>query len=136
MEKREKCIASLMPCFWKYSEMLAARVSNAAVIRPTAVFVPYGWTANRCCPVLFRQPLEGIQDEAEAFGKYLVGEGAEQCGFCSPGLIMNVVAMKKELDHPTDDEIRHYLEGNLCRCTGYMGQMRAIRQYVDEEVEA
>lgn len=57
--------------------------------------------------------LEGIQDEAEAFGKYLVGEGAEQCGFCSPGLIMNVVAMKKELDHPTDDEIRHYLEGNL-----------------------
>lgn len=49
---------------------------------------------------------------------------------------MNVVAMKKELDHPTDDEIRHYLEGNLCRCTGYMGQMRAIRQYVDEEVEA
>lgn len=80
--------------------------------------------------------LEGIQDEAEAFGKYLVGEGAEQCGFCSPGLIMNVVAMKKELDHPTDDEIRHYLEGNLCRCTGYMGQMRAIRQYVDEEVEA
>ena len=80
--------------------------------------------------------LEGIQDEAEAFRKYLVGEGAEQCGFCSPGLIMNVVAMKKELDHPTDDEIRHYLEGNLCRCTGYMGQMRAIRQYVDEEVEA
>ena len=80
--------------------------------------------------------LEGIQDEAEAFGKYLVGEGAEQCGFCSTGLIMNVVAMKKELDHPTDDEIRHYLEGNLCRCTGYMGQMRAIRQYVDEEVEA
>ena len=56
MEKREKCIASLMPCFWKYSEMLAARVSNAAVIQPTAVFVPYGWTANRCCPVLFRQP--------------------------------------------------------------------------------
>ena len=123
--------------------MLAARVSNAAVIRPTAVFVPYGWTVNRYCPVPAARvnerhvtTLEGIQDEAEAFGKYLVGEGAEQCGFCSPGLIMNVVAMKKELDHPTDDEIRHYLEGNLCRCTGYMGQMRAIRKYMDEEVEA
>ena len=115
--------------------MQAARVSNAVVIQPTAVFVPYGWTANR---VNERHvtTLEGIQDEAEAFGKYLVGEGAEQCGFCSPGLIMNVVAMKKELDHPTDDEIRHYLEGNLCRCTGYMGQMRAIRKYMDEEVEA
>ena len=125
--------------------MLAARVSNAAVIQPTAVFVPYGWTAKPVlsCSVPAARvnerhvtTLEGIQDEAEAFGKYLVGEGAEQCGFCSPGLIMNVVAMKKELDHPTDDEIRHYLEGNLCRCTGYMGQMRAIRQYVDEEVEA
>ena len=80
--------------------------------------------------------MEGLQAEAEEFGTFLANEGAEQCGFCSPGLIMNVVAMKKELDHPTDDEIRHYLEGNLCRCTGYMGQMRAIRQYVDEEVEA
>ena len=117
--------------------MLAARVSNAAVIRPTAVFVPYGWTANRCCPVLFRQTLGPRYGKLlPKINQYLVGEGAEQCGFCSPGLIMNVVAMKKELDHPTDDEIRHYLEGNLCRCTGYMGQMRAIRQYVDEEVEA
>ena len=80
--------------------------------------------------------LEGLQEEAAAFGACLADEGAEQCGFCSPGLIMNVVAMKKELDHPTDDEIRHYLEGNLCRCTGYMGQMRAIRKYMDEEVEA
>ena len=80
--------------------------------------------------------LEGLQKESEEFADFLAKEGADQCGFCSPGLIMNVVAMKKELDHPTDDEIRHYLEGNLCRCTGYMGQMRAIRQYVDEEVEA
>ena len=80
--------------------------------------------------------LEGLQEEAKEFGAFVADQGAEQCGFCSPGLIMNVVAMKKELDHPTDDEIRHYLEGNLCRCTGYMGQMRAIRQYVDEEVEA
>ena len=80
--------------------------------------------------------LEGLQKESEDFADFLAKEGADQCGFCSPGLIMNVVAMKKELDHPTDDEIRHYLEGNLCRCTGYMGQMRAIRKYMDEEVEA
>lgn len=80
--------------------------------------------------------LEGLQKESEEFADFLAKEGADQCGFCSPGLIMNVVAMKKELDHPTDDEIRHYLEGNLCRCTGYMGQMRAIRKYMDEEVEA
>ena len=114
-------------------------MSNAAEIRPTAVFVPYGWIGKPVlsCSVPAARvnerhvtTLEGIQDEAEAFGKYLVGEGAGQCGFCSPGLIMNVVAMKKELDHPTDDEIRHYLEGNLCRCTGYMGQLRAIRKYM------
>ena len=80
--------------------------------------------------------LEGIQDEAEAFGKYLVGEGAEQCGFCSPGLILSVLAMARELQNPTDDEIRHYLAGNLCRCTGYQGQLRAIRRYLTERKEA
>ena len=58
--------------------------------------------------------LEGIQDEAEAFGKYLVGEGAEQCGFCSPGLIMNVVAMKKELDHPTDENVSTEILAKIC----------------------
>ena len=42
-------------------------------------------------------------------------QGAEQCGFCSPGFIMNVLAMEKELVNPSDDEIRAYLAGNLCR---------------------
>ncbi len=50
--------------------------------------------------------LEGVQKEAEEFGMYLAGEGAEQCGFCSPGLIMNVLAMEKELNHPGEDEIK------------------------------
>ena len=77
--------------------------------------------------------LEGVLDEAKAFTDFLTAEGAEQCGFCSPGFIMNVLAMKRELVHPTEDEIRHYLSGNLCRCTGYMGQMRAIRKYMEVE---
>ena len=50
----------------------------------------------------------------------MADQGAEQCGFCSPGFVMNVSAMKKELKNPTEDEIKHYLAGNLCRCTGYM----------------
>lgn len=62
-------------------------------------------------------------------------EGAEQCGYCSPGLIMAVLAMGKELDHPSDQEVREYLSGNLCRCTGYAGQMRAIRAWLDERAE-
>ncbi len=73
--------------------------------------------------------LEGVEKEAKAFGSYLAEEGAEQCGFCSPGLIMNVLAMERE--EVLDDEgIKEYLAGNLCRCSGYMGQLRAIKKYL------
>ena len=75
------------------------------------------------------------QEEAKEFGGFLADEGAEQCGFCSPGLIMNVLAMDKELDHPNVDEINHYLAGNLCRCTGYMGQLRAVEKYLARDKE-
>ena len=74
--------------------------------------------------------LEGLQDEAAEFGAFLADEGAEQCGYCSPGFIMNVLAMVRELKNPTVDEIQHYLTGNLCRCSGYQGQLRAIRKYL------
>lgn len=76
--------------------------------------------------------IEGIQEEAAEFGAFLADEGAEQCGFCSPGFIMNVIAMKNELNNPTEDEIKNYLEGNLCRCTGYMGQLRAVKKYLEK----
>lgn len=79
--------------------------------------------------------LEGVQDEAIAFGKFIANEGAEQCGYCSPGFIMSVLAMKRELKDPTEEEIKHYLSGNLCRCTGYMGQLRAIKAFLQKERE-
>ena len=75
--------------------------------------------------------IEGVQEEAKKFGQILSNEGAEQCGFCSPGFIMTVIAMKNELKNPTEDEIIHYLTGNLCRCTGYMGQLRAVKKYLE-----
>ncbi len=75
--------------------------------------------------------IEGMKEEAEEFGAFLADEGSEQCGFCSPGFVMNVLAMKKELSNPTEDEIKNYLAGNLCRCTGYMGQLRAIKKYLN-----
>lgn len=75
--------------------------------------------------------LEGLQREAEEFGAFLAQEGAEQCGFCSPGFVMNVLAMVRELDHPSKEEIKEYLAGNLCRCSGYMGQLRAIEKYME-----
>lgn len=74
--------------------------------------------------------VEGIEEEAKEFGAFLADEGAEQCGFCSPGFIMNVLAMKNELENPTEIEIKKYLEGNLCRCSGYMGQLRAVKKYL------
>lgn len=78
--------------------------------------------------------LEGLQEEAKVFADFMANEGAEQCGFCSPGLIMNVLAMEKELKNPSEEEIKNYLTGNLCRCTGYMAQMRAITKYLNRGV--
>lgn len=74
--------------------------------------------------------IEGVETEAEAFAQILAAEGAEQCGFCSPGFIMTVLALKNEIPHPTEEQIIHYLTGNLCRCTGYMGQLRAVKTYL------
>ena len=61
--------------------------------------------------------IEGLEKEADEFARILIAEGAEQCGFCSPGFIMTVLAMKNELENPSEEEIKHYLTGNLCRCT-------------------
>ena len=82
--------------------------------------------------------LEGVQEQAKELGSFLAAEGADQCGFCSPGLIMNVLAMERELESPTEEEVLEYLSGNLCRCTGYMAQMRAITKYLNraKEVQA
>lgn len=79
--------------------------------------------------------LEGLQKEAEEVGMFLAGEGADQCGFCSPGLIMNVLAMERELENPTEAQVREFLAGNLCRCTGYASQMRGIMKYLSREKE-
>jgi aerobic carbon-monoxide dehydrogenase small subunit len=48
-----------------------------------------------------------------------------QCGFCTPGMVMAIVSLLKENPHPTEDEVRQGLEGNLCRCTGYHNIVRA-----------
>jgi aerobic carbon-monoxide dehydrogenase small subunit len=49
-----------------------------------------------------------------------------QCGFCTPGMIMAAVGLLKENPRPTEEEIRHGLEGNLCRCTGYHNIVKAV----------
>ena len=75
--------------------------------------------------------LEGLREEAEEFVTYIADQGAEQCGFCNPGYVMNSFALLRENSNPTDDEIRSFLAGNLCRCSGYEGQLRGIRAFLD-----
>lgn len=80
--------------------------------------------------------LEGVQKDAAEFGAFLADEGGEQCGFCNPGFIMNVLAMEKELDNPTEEDILEYLSGNLCRCSGFVSHTRAILKWLQSRKEA
>ena len=74
--------------------------------------------------------LEGLQEEAAEFGGFIADQGAEQCGFCNPGFIMNAIALFREKECPTEEEIKEYLAGNLCRCSGYEGQLRGIQNFL------
>ena len=74
--------------------------------------------------------VEGIQEEAEKLSEYFSKEGADQCGFCNSGFALLIHALKHENPHPSDEEIKHYIVGNLCRCTGYQSQFKAIKAYL------
>ena len=56
-----------------------------------------------------------------------IEHGAVQCGYCTPGLVLSAVALLKRNPHPSDEEIRRAISGNLCRCTGYLNVIRAIQ---------
>ena len=75
--------------------------------------------------------LEGLQEEAAEFGAFIANQGAEQCGFCNPGMIMNAITLFREIPDPTEEEIKEYLAGNLCRCSGYEGQLRAMEAFIE-----
>ena len=58
-----------------------------------------------------------------------------QCGFCTPGMMMTSSALLEQNPHPTEDEIRHAISGNLCRCTGYMNIVKAVQYAADKMAE-
>ena len=74
--------------------------------------------------------LEGLEAEASLLADCLASEGADQCGFCTTGMMMSAIALKRRNPNASDDEIREYLIGNLCRCTGYDSQLRGVRKYL------
>lgn len=77
--------------------------------------------------------VEGIPDEAEKLSEHFGHEGADQCGYCNPAMALSVHALKEEIEAPTDKDVKEYLVGNLCRCTGYEGQHRAIKSYLEDK---
>ncbi|HNX16543.1 MAG TPA: 2Fe-2S iron-sulfur cluster-binding protein [Bacilli bacterium] len=76
--------------------------------------------------------VEDIQKEANLIADFFGDEGADQCGFCLVGFALVVHALSLEYENPTDEEIKNYLVGNLCRCSGYNSQMLAVKRYLAE----
>jgi carbon-monoxide dehydrogenase small subunit len=74
--------------------------------------------------------IEGLEDESgnlHPIQQAFIDDFAFQCGFCTPGMILAVKALLDEKPEPSDREIIAYLDGNLCRCTGYLPILRAVR---------
>jgi aerobic carbon-monoxide dehydrogenase small subunit len=81
--------------------------------------------------------IEGLADgELHPVQRAFHTEHALQCGYCTPGMIMAAADLLRDNPHPTDDEIRDGLEGNLCRCTGYENIVRAVRRAAEAGVGA
>ena len=78
--------------------------------------------------------IQGLASNGEwhPLQKAFNAEHALQCGYCTPGMIMASVGLLEHNPDPTSDEIRHGLEGNLCRCTGYQNIVKAVRAAADE----
>jgi len=77
--------------------------------------------------------VEGIEKEAEKLAHYFGEFGADQCGYCNPSMALTVYSLKQLNKNASDEEIRKYLVGNLCRCTGYLSQHEAIKKYLGDE---
>jgi aerobic-type carbon monoxide dehydrogenase small subunit (CoxS/CutS family) len=73
--------------------------------------------------------VEGLADgdELGELQRAFLEQGGVQCGFCTPGMLISATALLRDNPSPSDDEIRIALSGNLCRCTGYDGIVRAVR---------
>ena len=74
----------------------------------------------------------GTSTEPHPLQRNIVAEGGVQCGFCTPGMLISATALLNVSAHPSEDEIRIALGGNLCRCTGYQKIVRAVQRTAEE----
>jgi len=74
--------------------------------------------------------VEGLAHDSQfdKLQKSLIAQGAVQCGFCTPGVLISAYALLKRNPHPNESEIQEALVGNLCRCTGYVRIIKAVRE--------
>jgi len=80
------------------------------------------------------ETVEGVADgeRLDPIQEAFIEEGAVQCGFCTPGFIMTTKALLKENPDPSEAEIREYLKGNYCRCTGYVNIVKAVQSAAEK----
>ena len=78
------------------------------------------------------ETIEGISsDGVTQLQQAMLRENGVQCGFCTPGIVVMLEGLLRSNPAPSDDEIREALSGNICRCTGYSGIVRAVRSTLD-----
>ena len=82
------------------------------------------------CEVLTIEGIQPAPDRLHPLQESFMRLGGAQCGFCTPGMIMMALALLEENPHPTEDEIRFGIAGNICRCTGYTRIVEAIQACV------
>ncbi|WP_407306983.1 (2Fe-2S)-binding protein [Desulfosporosinus sp. SB140] len=101
-----------------------------------------GQAVNSCLVLAFQArgrhiiTIEGLEEKGELdrLQQAFIDQGAVQCGYCTPGMIMSAKALLMNNPYPSEAEIRTAIAGNLCRCTGYIKIINAIRQAAEEKV--
>lgn len=99
-----------------------------------------GKAVNSCLVIIGQvqgcsiETIEGLSRNGKLhpIQRAFVEAGAVQCGYCTPGAIMASKALLQEIPHPSDEQIREGLSGNLCRCTGYVKMVDAVRRAAEE----
>lgn len=81
------------------------------------------------------QTIEGLSDQGrlDPVQRAFVEHGAMQCGFCTPGMVLAVKSLLAQHPNPSEETIRHYLRGNICRCTGYVKIIEAVKDLAQRQ---